>query len=102
MSPRPTNSEGNINRAPKRPRKGSTYFGVAILPSSTASQSSPIAAESARASRSRGIRYRDSVAATGTEEISHNSSSVTTLSGDTKPRDAVITMMPGTPGGGSA
>jgi hypothetical protein len=56
----------------------------------------------ARASRSRGIWYRDSAAVTGTEDISHNSSRVTTLSGDTKPRDAVITMMPGTPGGGSA
>lgn len=101
ISPRPTNSAGNISRSPKIPSRGSTYFGVATLPSRTTSQS-PMCSQSSRASRSRGTRYRGSPASTLPAAISRNSSRVNALSGDTKPPAAVITTTPGIPGGGLA
>ena len=57
MSPRPTNAIGNCSRSPKMPASMSTYFGDAMLPSSTTSHSGPISASSARALASSGRRY---------------------------------------------
>ena len=50
MSPRPTKSTGNRSRSPKISSSTSTYFGDAMLPSSTTSQSRPdLARQRARA-----------------------------------------------------
>ena len=45
MSPRPTKCGGNISRSPKIGSSSSTYLPDAMLPSSTTSQSGPIAVE---------------------------------------------------------
>src|SRR3954465_5904190 len=91
-----------MSREPKTRDKGSTYFGVAMLPSKTASQFWPIASQRMRASRSRGMRYRGLLASTGADEMSIKFCRVTIVSGDNKPCEAVITTTPGMLGGGFA
>src|SRR6185312_2296628 len=62
MSPRPTNVSGKSSRAPNTVRSGSTYFPVAMLPSSTISATSSNSARMRSASRSSGARKRSSPA----------------------------------------
>src|SRR5438270_327090 len=56
MSPRPANSAGKRSRWPKIFSKGSTYFGVAMLPRRTTSHLVPMCSAIKLASRSRGMR----------------------------------------------
>jgi len=102
MSPLPTNSAGNTRRSLNTSATGSTYFGVAMLPSSTTSVALPNFSATPRASLLSGPRYRSSSRSTRPTAISSRSLTVTTSLGCRNPREGVMTNTPGQFAGGAA
>src|SRR5579859_2380247 len=102
ISPRPTKSEGNSRRSRKISSRGSTYFAVAILPRRTTSPVSFRMSDSARQSRQRGSGYVGLPGSMSFAAIWRTRSSVTSVSGGSKPASEVITKDPDTVGGGAA
>src|SRR5437867_337305 len=94
ISPRPTNSMGNRRRLPKIPSRMSTYFGDAMLPSSTTSQSGPISPSNAAALRSSGRRYPALSWWTSPPANARNALCVTRVSGLRRPAVGVMTCTP--------
>ena len=100
ISPRPTNSAGKSSRSRKMSSNGSTYFGVAMLPSRMISPASFKLSARNRQSRSRGVRYLSLAGSMSFPANSRSRSTDITVSGLSNPAEVVMTNDPDRSAGG--